>query len=347
MNLARLLLGSLLLLAVETGHAGAATNLVAKLQPVAPFPAVIDAAKSVGISLDGIAPPSSDKTLAPGDFAAGLVTLNEKKKPRTQWLIYFLVTTNSPAAKKPKPLVLYTCTGHQYSFSSSPAVMQVRTLGPFKENAAARRRNSFDDESATVDVNQDFLGIGLDQGAAAAFRWNAVSHLHGGTNFLDLFNCRPKPFSNARTNRDSQLDAQWQVTTNEERAVAGWHPACGSYFDSVQDTPGLDGILWKVVDLPSLWSFVKNRGVTVGMWLNNKVIDRYTPAGWNLPTDSPAYSMPLMIFVNQHKTLRVTFIVTSPQPPLLTCGGIIGFLAENPADEQNYLTLRIISAHAH
>jgi hypothetical protein len=29
---------------------------------------------------------------------------------------------------------------------------------------------------------------------------------------------------------------------------------------------------------------------------------------------------------------------------MLACGGIVGLLAENPADKENYLTLRVVSA---
>jgi hypothetical protein len=39
-------------------------------------------------------------------------------------------------------------------------------------------------------------------------------------------------------------------------------------------------------------------------------------------------------------------LVTSPHPPLQVCGGVLGFLAENPSDPENYLTLRLISAQA-
>ena len=48
--------------------------------------------------------------------------------------------------------------------------------------------------------------------------------------------------------------------------------------------------------------------------------------------------------LNQRRSLELTLVVTAPAPPLLSCGGVLGLLAENPDDKQVYLSLRIVSA---
>jgi hypothetical protein len=67
-------------------------------------------------------------------------------------------------------------------------------------------------------------------------------------------------------------------------------------------------------------------------------------ADWSLPPAQPVYHLPMVLELNNQPALNITLVVTAPQPPLLTCGGIIGMLAERPGDKENYLTLRIISA---
>ena len=52
----------------------------------------------------------------------------------------------------------------------------------------------------------------------------------------------------------------------------------------------------------------------------------------------------MLLELNKQPALRVTFVVTSPKPPLLGCGGIVGMLAEKPGEKETYLTLRVISA---
>jgi hypothetical protein len=349
MKLGRLVFFGAILLAARLGHAGGAHDFLARLEPTPPFPAACAAANTRGIPVSGIDPPATGATLAPGDSVTTLVTLHEKGRHATQWLLYFQVTNNVPVAAakpQPPPMVMYTSTGGHFEFSRSPARLRVRTLGPFPEPNAKRRSSpAFDDDSAAISVNQAFLGIGLDQGAAAVIRWVNAGRQTGGTNFMDLFRYSPKPFGSSRTNHDRLLAAQWRVTPGEERSVAGWMPALTSYFGTVQQTPNLQGIMLKVLDLPSLWSIVRNRGLKVYFRIDHDQADRFSPANWGLPSDSPVYSLPTVLTINNHRALTVTLIVTAPRPPLLACGGIIGLLAENPADKENYLTLRLISAH--
>ncbi len=99
------------------------------------------------------------------------------------------------------------------------------------------------------------------------------------------------------------------------------------------------------MDFPSLWSIVKHGGINAGIWFDLDNVHPVTlPSQWNLPTNAPVYTLPMSINLNGQPAIKSTLLITSPRPPLLACGGIIGFIAENPTDSQNYMTLRVVSA---
>src|SRR2546422_9385059 len=58
----------------------------------------------------------------------------------------------------------------------------------------------------------------------------------------------------------------------------------------------------------------------------------------------PVYHLPLVLKLNKDPALTLTFVVTSPNPPLLACAGVVGLLAEKPGQTQNYLTFRVLTA---
>jgi hypothetical protein len=335
---------------LAAGLCPAASTFVAKLDPVPPFPAVCAAANAAGIPLTGIDSTTAGGGLAPGDSETGLITLHEKNHRLTQWLISFEATTNRPApsAKARHSMVLYTSTGNRYEFPRSPVGIQVRILGPFPEPDPRRRKSAAPgDEKALVFVNQNFLSLGLDGGAAAIHRWGQAAQAEGATNFVDSFDAADKPYYSIRTNHDAALAVHWHVTPAEERAVVCWDPALDAYFDIVGETPNLDHILLKVVSLPSIWSVFKNVGVKVDFGFDNDYVGPLALTNWGLPGGATVYSLPSLLTINQHHSLAVTMLVTAPHPPLLVCGGVLGFLAENPEVEENYLTLRMIGAHGH
>ena len=201
------------------------------------------------------------------------------------------------------------------------------------------------DKSALLSINEAFLALGMDKGAAAIYRLNLARKKMEITNYV--FNISDSPFNAEKIAQDRKFEKQFQITTNEERALAGWYPAMYSYFNSVGQTPNLDTILLKVIHLPSLWSIVKHTGIQADFQIGvDDIAPISLPAGWDLPGHAPVYELPLYLTLNGEPAINATLFVTDPHPPLLTCGGIIGFLAENPLDKENYMTLRIISAQS-
>jgi hypothetical protein len=343
----RWILFGAVLLAARFCEAGGASNSIAKMDSVPPFPALRAAANANGIPLEGIDPPACGEALGSGDSVTALITLHEKGRRRTQWLIYFQVT-DSPKetfSEKHDPMIMYTSTGNKFAFARSPANIRVQTIGPFAESNSKGRHPAFNEKSAQVSVNKDFLSLGFDLGAAAVLRWASLARQKDGADFRKSFEFGPAPFDGSRITRDKKLAAQMQVTPEEEHSVVGWIPALSCYFSTVRQTPNLKGIMLKVLDMPSLWSIVRNGGITAGIGISYEDVRQCSPAGWGLPSGSPVYALPAFLSINDREALNLTMVVATPRPPLLACGGIIGLLAENPEDAENYLTLRIISAH--
>jgi len=333
----------LLLLAARFCAADPETNLLSRLNPIPPFPEAVAAAKTTRIPLDGFSSLASDVTLSPGDSVTALITLHQKANHLSQWLVYFQIIGNTNNVKPEKPLVLYTSTGPRFEFRQNLVAFRIRALGPYVDTTSIWGNPVPKDKSATLSVNEGFLGLGLDKGAAAIYRLNQAREQMHITNFN--FWVSEKPFKAGQIASDSRFAAQLNITPDDERAMAGWYPAMYSYFDSVGQTPNLDTIMLKVIRLPSLWSIVKHAGINANFTLGlHDVAPLAMPSGWDPPGHAPVYKLPLSLALNDEPAINATLFVTDPRPPLLACGGIIGFIAEDPVNTENYLTLRIISA---
>jgi len=315
------------------------TNLLSKLVAVPPFAEVRAKAATDGIPLDGITPGGPTNSLAPGDSLTALITLHQKGNRRTEWLVYFDVAaqTNNPA-KTNKPEVLYDSTGDKFVFSNSPVTFHIRSLGPYTDYDSFWGKPIAKDNSASASVNGTFLGLGL-EGGAEAIRHIWTAH---ETNYDFWISGQPPPHKKVEKNQ--KIAAALNLTEEEKRALAEWQPMLMSYFEAVGETPDLDGIMWKVVNLPSMWSVVRRVGVTawIGMDMDN-VAPLALPASWKLSGATNVYALPVFVDLNQQPALKAALFVTDPHPAYLACGGIVGFVAWNPVDEENYVTLRVIS----
>jgi hypothetical protein len=178
---------------------------------------------------------------------------------------------------------------------------------------------------------------------AALYRLNPLIQKNEATNInLDV---EAKPFPGATIKENKKLAALLHITPQERSALAAAEPTLMSYFEAVGETPDLEGIMWKVISLPSVWSMVKHRGITAWLGIDfDNIHPLLLPPGWNLQDHFPVYALPMSVTLNQKPALYATLIITSPRPSLVACGGIVGFVAQNPNDDENYLTLRVISA---
>lgn len=309
-----------------------------KLAPASPCAELTAEAQARRIPLEGLDASGEPGRLDPGDSFTALVTLCEKGGRRTQWLLYLETLPpkpKQPAGKSPKPMVIYSWRSNKFEFASTPALVRLRTLGPFAGTGA--KREKLEDHSVSFSLDKGFLGLGLDVGAATIYR----SEQQKAKGFLWF---GPELPSAAQAAEGRQLAEVLGVTPAEERALGGMFPALFSYFQVVQHTQGLEAMMLRVIDKPSLWSVVRHLGVSVNLVLDSEHLSPADTASWPSLARPSAYYFPMRLELNHRPALRATFVVTNPRPPLLSCGGVIGMLAERPGDKETYLTLRIISA---
>jgi hypothetical protein len=333
---------SLLALAADCARAAEQAPDFSKLALVPPCASLVAAAATNHIPLERIDPLGEAGKLNPGDGFTGLITLCEKGGRHTQWLLYLQAlpaASNTPARKASAPMIVYSGRGTKFEYAPASAVVRLQTFGPF--SPAGDKRTSTKSRAMDVQfpLNRGFLGLGLEHAAAAIHRLEQAK-AKGGLWFGET------PPTAAQKAEAVKLAEQLQVTTDEERAVGGLAPALISYLEVIQHTEGLEAIMLKVIEKPSVWSVLRHVGVTADLMVDSKHISPMDAAGWRVPENPPAYDFPMLLELNHQLALTVTFVVTSPRPPLLACGGIIGLLAEKPGDPETYLTLRVISARS-
>jgi hypothetical protein len=311
----------------------------AKLAPITPCPALVKVAQTNRIPLEKIDPPSEPGRLEAGDSFTALVTLCEKGGHRTQWLLYLEALAGQPKeaaeGKPPRKFVLYSGRGNKLEYTSTRAKVRLRTIGPFA--AAGGSAGKLQDHSDSFALEKDFLALGLEQASAKIYQkeqTKAEGHFWFGSNLPNA----------AQVDEGKKLAEALKLTDADERALGALIPAMLSYFEVVEHTEGLEDILLRVVEKPSLWSVVRHMGVSVDLELDSKHFAPADLTSWGLPASQAAYYFPITLELNHRLALTVTFVVTNPRPPLLACGGVVGMLAERPGDKQTYLTMRVISA---
>jgi hypothetical protein len=297
-----------------------------KLNPIPVCSNLVTAANLNHIPMTGMSPPSGGtNALHPGDSATVLLSFVQKAK-QTQWLLQVEATAPDPGkpAAKPSRFVVQSKFGPPMKFKSQPVPVNLRMLGPFGA-AGFTKPPKPEDRTEKFLLNEGFLALGLDQAAALLHRWGQTTN-----------------FDKAAT---SEALLAMNPTEAEQRALCAAFPALFSYFNIVQHTEGLESLLRKLIELPSLWSIIRHGGIKADFSFGNGVSPSPAdPADWNPPSSDPLYHFPWLLRLNDQPALKITLVVTSPRPPLLICGGVVGVLAEKIGDEETYMTLRIISA---
>ena len=315
----------------------ATPGFVSRLAAVTPMPALAEAAKVNHIPLEQIDPSVETNRVSPGDSFTAVVALFSRR-PETQWLLFLQGVEPTPKELKensPGSMVIYNTLGHKLEFPSAPAFVALRTIGPFVEGETRKKPG---DQTTRFVLDQGYLGLGLEQAATAMLRMHrsgVTGPCMSGT----------EPFGDDVTGKCRKADESWHINPAEERALAGSFPALLSYFKTAQEAPELLDILTKTLDRPSLWSLLWHVGIssTEFRWDATRIAPADASA-WQVSGHPAAYYCPMTLFLNHHPSLDLTMVVTAPQPPLLSCGGVLGVLAEKPGDKQIYLTLRIVSA---
>ncbi|HVU33576.1 MAG TPA: hypothetical protein VHE61_09090 [Opitutaceae bacterium] len=305
-GLGRLRWFALWLMLISTGVAAPVSEPAVLVNPT-----LIAYAQAHGIACTGLDTPASAGPAVPGDTVAVLITL-ERRSARTQWLSEFRVApTTAPelAAAKVMTLNLISrTTKRHYEYSLAPTLaLDIRTVGPVRSG----QKNPPEEKRARTLIGPDMLGIGLDTAAQA--------------------------FLTAQSNPSKTTDPEL------ERAALGFAPALMAFFQAVQNTPGLKDILWTVVDKPSVWSFVRTRGM-LEAGLNAKQAAIVTP-----PDDhfcgQLVHRIDIDLVLNRKPALDCAFFVTTPRPPLLTTAGVVRIVAHPPTAPDTTLDVRLVATH--
>ena len=317
----------LLGLCVAARGAERASTISAKLKPIPACQALVSTASRNHIPIEGVDAWSGTNALRAGDSATVLVTFVQKKK-HTQWLLYLEALPPDPAKATNKPVTFSvgSAFGAPMKFKSKPYPVKLRMFGPYAVTGAAKQPKAKETDGR-FSVNEDFLALGMDQAAGILYRWSQVTNFNKGLTSKAMLAMNPTPA--------------------EQRALSATFPALISYFEIVQHTEGLEDLLRKLIELPSLWSIIKHRGVQMGLTFGDDVLPSpANAADWNLEAPAAAYYFPWLLRLNDEPALKITLVTASPQQPLRICGGVVGVLAEKIGDEETYMTLRLVSAKA-
>jgi hypothetical protein len=109
----------------------------------------------------------------------------------------------------------------------------------------------------------------------------------------------------------------------------------------------LYGVLYEVIDKPSLWSVITHFGVRVS------TLDHFDQARPAAPftlgsgagaVEVPAWEAPLELRLNGAPALRSIVTVVDPVSPLILCTGVVALRAFRPSDPKVTFTLRLLAA---
>lgn len=310
------------------------TNASQRVIGIKEFASTAAFAKSNNIPLGKIDSLLTNDIVKPGDSVTVLVTLSHKTQ-QTQWLLHTQIAGEPQSSNG--VMVIYNTFGNKFEFPSHPTAVSLRTAGPFVESA--RKTPKIFEERADFSLDKGFLGLGLDNAAAA------VARLDLGKKRKGSFRSGSVQFPDEEIKNSKAFAAEWNLTKAEERALGGTFPALLSYFKIVQQVDSLESILAEVIDRPSLLSLAANLGISnIEFNWQGARRSRLPASAWGMSDDIPIYEIPMILLLNKHPSLNITMIVTAPRPPLLTSAGILGVLGEKPGKDEPYLTIRIISA---
>jgi hypothetical protein len=306
---------------------------------LAPSARAVESARQAGIPVERFEGFANRTEMRSGDALAALVTLTEDDAS-TQWLVYFEVDALSDEEKKrslPKPATMYTSTGQKFEFSGATA-LAIRVEGPFEAAEKGKKKNSSKapEKRARVLVNSAYLGLGFDRMARTEIQ---ISKGGSGLNY----GCSFQPFTSEQVALGKKAVEGFNLTEEDEKAFAASLPAMMEFFQTILQTPGLDEIARKVVDIP-WWSIVRNAGHGLDVGFAFQPASETDPVPWSFPASTRTYSLPFIAYLFGKPALACRLAVVEPRPPLKTTAGVIGLAAGKPDGRGPRLMIRLVAS---
>jgi hypothetical protein len=318
---------------------------------VAPLPEVVEFATAHGIPIEGIELADRAEEARPGDSVVLLVTFFDGEKYR-QWLVALTTEELTEAdieKKPPNDIVLYTITGHVLRYPGSWTAVGIRIVGPFAEHADDGDVPSPADRHAQALVRTSFLNLGFDRACLFILRTRPKlrhpgQQNAGGVDPGRVLSWSAKPFADDQVAEGKRLAAEIGMTPEDDRLIGGVAPALAAFLRVVEKVPGLPEMLVHVVEIPSMWSVIREGHLEAGITLQSSKVGVIESNRWGLPF--PVYRLPFELRINEKPSLDCTLAVAEPRRPLLTCAGILGIAASNPIDSEKKVTVRVLATRA-
>jgi hypothetical protein len=325
--------------------AGNESSDAERLTYIAPLPGVAKFAVANDIPLEGIDLAAPSRESRPGDRVMLLATLF-KGEERRQWLVELQTQELSEAErqkKPPKEVVIYTITGETLRYPTSWSAVSIRISGPYGDTHEDLQ--PLDRHSRTL-VPAAFLSLGFDRWCSLILKLfpnlagnpaSAAGRIEPG----QVLSWSGKPYKEEQIVEARRLAEQLGITREDQRLVAGASPALTTFLHIAAKTPGSQEILLQVLEIPSMWSFVRQGGLDIRIKLQGSAMSVLRQNRWNLPM--PVYRLPLTLRINGEDALDCTLAVTEPRPPLLACAGILGVSATSPGKKENRVVIRVVA----
>jgi hypothetical protein len=299
-----------------------------------PFPRVVAVAAAQNLPLVGIDPFETSAELSTGDFVTVLFTLSEGARQQ-QWLAEFRAVdamAQESAPAKAGSATIYTSTGEKFMFTSRSVALSLRIFGPCELDSAPAKPIA--EKPARILVKSDFLSAGFNRSIETALRLREAK--------INLpYHLAPSPFPAERTAKDKAVVAAAGVTIEDERAIAATGPALMEFLRLAENTPGLKEIAFKIMDLPPIWAWVT--GGDTGFFFEPPTMTRLEGAPWGV-AGTTVYRAPFTYWLKGAAAIQGQFYFAPPQPPLLTCAGVVGLEVHSPKHPEKRLELRVLAA---
>jgi hypothetical protein len=311
------------------------------LTSIALLPAAEKFAETHRIPISGIDWGNSTAAPRKGDSVTLLVTLYRGDAIK-QWLATIEADELDAKEQKLTPTTKvhwFTSNGREFDFTFSRTALRVYFAGPFAP-VNARQPTPTESRDRAV-ISPEALQFGLDRYCRLAMSINERALKAGVTD--QFYIAGGYHMSEADLKRGKAVGARLQFTEAEERLVMEPYHNLWDFFQAATQNAAFRGVLEEVLRTPSLWSIAKNRGVRTSLdyhWSHFPAINP-VPAAAPLPV----YHLPVQVWMNGELGLRATLAVTTPNPPLQACAGIVALCAEHPDHADRRLFIHLLSAN--
>ncbi len=304
-----------------------------------PFPALSAYAVRQGIPLQGIVLAPEDSLPQAGDEAVYLMTLQQSAGFK-QWIVRLIAATpdTGPESKPLPEDTIFTSTGLELRYSHRPAALKIEFIGPF--DSQTRVDSPIPVKHGRTIVSAESLERGLVHYCASSLEINrrlqaagiSQPHYYG-------IGRRPEPTAVEAGRRAAEA---FQLSAEEERLAFSVYFALRSFYSAATEVPACRDVLEHVLQKPSLWSVAGNLGLNPNFVYGWQDVIRL-PDGV-MPLPAPVYALPVKLALNNRPALKASLAVSTTQPPLRHCAGIVSLVAEHPTDASKRVFLHLMAS---